>query len=95
MKSSSPFVGLLKIGLKWVSKLLLILSLLASSLFLTNYTTHIDNGCFKLFLRVKRLYKNTKKKKKNLANNWNMCLVSKVITKVLSDDMGGKLKWVN
>ena len=63
MNSSSPFVGLLKIGLKWVSKLLLILSLLASSLFLTNYTTHIDNGCFKLFLRVKRLYKNTKKKK--------------------------------
>ena len=65
MKSSSPFVGLLKIGLKWVSKLLLILSLLASSLFLTNYTTHIDNGCFKLFLRVKRLYKNTKKKEKS------------------------------
>ena len=94
MNSSSPFVGLLKIGLKWVSKLLLILSLLASSLFLTNYTTHIDIGCFKLFLRVKRLYKNTKKEKKNLAN-WNMCLVSKVITKVLSDDMGGKLKWVN
>ena len=94
MNSSFAFVGLLKIGLKWVSKLLLILSLLASSLFLTNYTTQIDIGCFKLFLRVKRLYKNTKKKKKNLAN-WNMCLVSKVITKVLSEDMGGKLKWVN
>ena len=63
MNSSFAFVGLLKIGLKWVSKLLLILSLLASSLFLTNYTTQIDIGCFKLFLRVKRALQKYKKKK--------------------------------
>ena len=83
MKSSSPFVGLLKIGLKWVSKLLLILSLLASSLFLTNYTTHIDNGCFKLFLPVKRLYKNTKKKRKILRTTEICAWFQKLLQKYL------------
>ena len=83
MNSSSPFAGLLKIGLKWVSKLLLILSLLASSLFLTNYTTHIDNGCFKLFLRVKRLYKNTKKKRKILRTTEICAWFQKLLQKYL------------
>ena len=83
MNSSFAFVGLLKIGLKWVSKLLLILSLLASSLFLTNYTTQIDIGCFKLFLRVKRLYKNTKKKKRKILQTEICAWFQKLLQKYL------------